>query len=166
MICVTIKFYLEIHYIVALQNQVKRPIFLALVWSVMLMQKKKKKKKKKKGKINNKLRGASARIRHFRGATIKHLKHHVLPCLVDDTPYIAEIPGGCNDLGYKNKEALSTDDIVNAMLEIGMQCQSHGVKDIFISNLICRKNNFQSNKVNTKNNFLRSACDLLVMGHI
>ena len=40
-------------------------------------------------KVKNKLRGASERIRDFSGATIKHLKHHVLPSLVDDTPDIA-----------------------------------------------------------------------------
>ena len=112
-------------------------------------------------KLNNKLRGASARIRDFRGATIKHLKHHVLPSLVDDTPDTAVIHGGCNDLGYKNKEALSADDIVNAILEIGKLCQSHGVNDIFISSLICRKNNFQNNKVHTINNLLRSTCHSL-----
>ena len=44
-------------------------------------------------KLNNKLRGASARIRDFRGATIKHLKQHVLPSLVDDTPDITVIHG-------------------------------------------------------------------------
>ena len=111
--------------------------------------------------MNNKLRGASARTRDFRGATIKHLKHHVLPSLVDDTPDIAVIHGGCNDLGYKNKEALSTDDIVNAILEIGKLCQSHGVNDIFISSFKCRKNNFQNNRVNAINNLLRSARDSL-----
>ena len=55
----------------------------------------------------------------IRGATtIKHLKHHVLASLVDGTPNIAVIHGGCNGLGYKKNEALSTDDIVNAILEI------------------------------------------------
>ena len=77
-------------------------------------------------------------------------------------PDIAVIHGGCNDLGYKNKEAVSTGDIVNTILEIGKLCQSHGVKDIFISSLICRKKNFQNNKVNTINNLLRSACDSIV----
>ena len=62
-------------------------------------------------KLNNKLEGAFTCIRQFRGATIKHVKHHVLPSLVDDTPDIAVIYGGCNNLGYKNKEAFSTDDI-------------------------------------------------------
>ena len=112
-------------------------------------------------KLNNKLRGASARIRDFRGATIKHLKHHLLPSLVDGTPDIALIHGRCNDLGYKNKEALSTDGIVNAILEIGKLCQSHGVNDIFMSSLICWKSNFQNNKVHTINNLLRSGCNSL-----
>ena len=87
---------------------------------------------------------------------------HVLPSLVDDTPGIAVIHGGCNDLGYKNKEALTTDDIINAILEIfvilGKLCQCQGVKDFFISSLIYRKNNFQNNKVNMINSL---ACDLL-----
>ena len=42
----------------------------------------------------------------------------VLASLVDGTPNIAVIHGGCNGLGYKKNEALSTDDIVNAILEI------------------------------------------------
>ena len=42
-----------------------------------------------------------------------------------------------------------------------MLCQFHGVKDIFMFNLICRKNNFQNNKVNTKNKLLRSGRDSL-----
>ena len=80
--------------------------------------------------INHKFRGAFASTTDFRsatikwGATIKHLKHRVLPSLVDDTPDTAAIHGGCNDLGYKNNEALSRDDIVNAILEIGKLCQS------------------------------------------
>ena len=110
---------------VALHNQVKRPIFLALVWSVMLKQK----------KFNNKLRGASARIQDFSGASIKHLEHHVLASLADNTPDITVIHGGCNDLGYKNKEALCRDGTVNAILEIGKLCHCHVVKDIFISSL-------------------------------
>ena len=112
-------------------------------------------------KLNNKLQCASVRIRDFKGSTTKHLKHHVFPSPVDDTQDIAVIHGGCNDLGYKNKEVLGTDDIVNAILEIGKLCQSHGIKDIIISSLICRKNNFQKNKVNTIKNVLRSACDSL-----
>ena len=96
MICVKRKFYLEIHPIVALHNHVRRPTFLALVWSVMLKQK----------KLKKKLWSVSACIWDFRGATIKHLKHHVLPHLVDDTPDIAVLHGGYNDLGYKKKKLL------------------------------------------------------------
>ena len=97
-------------------------------------------------KLNNKLRGASAGIQDFVGATKKHLKQHVIPSLVDDTPDIAVTHGGCNDLGYKNKEALSTDDIVNAIL---------------ISSLISRKNNLQNNKINIIDTLFRSARDSL-----
>ena len=87
---------------------------------------------------------------------------HVLPSLADNTQGIAVIHGGYNDLGYKNKEALTTDDIINAILEIfailGKLRQCQGVKGFFISSLIYRKNNFQNNKVNMINSL---ACDLL-----
>ena len=87
---------------------------------------------------------------------------HVLPSLADDTQGIAVIHGGCNDFGYKNKEALTQDDIINAILEIfailGKLRQCQGVKGFFISSLIYRKNNFQNNKVNMINSL---ACDLL-----
>ena len=109
-------------------------------------------------KLINNLRGASARIRDFRGAPYT-MYFQVLLMIPPD---IAVIHGGCNDLSYKNKEAVSTGDIVNTILEIGKLCQSHGVKDIFISSLICRNKNFQNNKVNTINNLLRSACDSIV----
>ena len=82
--CVTRTFYLETHPIVALHDQVKRPIFLALVCTSMVSNVNVK-------TFNNSFRCTSARIRDFRGATIKHLKHHVLPSLADDTPDIAVI---------------------------------------------------------------------------
>ena len=91
----------------------------------------------------------------------KASKTLVLPSLIDDTTDLAVIHRGCNDLGFKNKEALSTAKIVNTILEIGKLRQTHGVKDIFISSLICTKNNFQNYKVIMINNLLRSVRDSL-----
>ena len=105
-------------------------------------------------KLNNKLRGDPERVRGFRGATIKHLKCHVLPSFVDGTPDTAVVCGGCSDLGYKSKEALSADDMYSSTLNVML-------KDIFISSLICRTNNFQNNKINTINNLLGNAWDSL-----
>ena len=55
-------------------------------------------------------------------ATIKQLRSFVIPTLADDTPVVAVIHGGCNDLGHKSKEVLSTDDIVDAIFDIGKLC--------------------------------------------
>ena len=102
-------------------------------------------------KLNNKLNGASTHIQGFGGATTKQLKHYVIPTFADDTLDVEKI--------HKNKEVLSTDGIVNAILDIDKWCQSHGVNSILISNLICRKNDFQSNKIVAIYKLLKSACD-------
>ena len=85
----------------------------------------------------------------------------VILTLVDDTPNVEVSHGWWNDLSYKNKEALNTDDEDNAILDIGQIFQSHGVNGIFISSLICRKNKFKNNKGTIINKLLRSACDSL-----
>ena len=76
----------------ALHNHVKNFLFLELVWSAIL-------KQKNPSTINSK--GTSARVRDFRGPTIKQLGHYVIPILVDDNPDRAAIRRGCNDLNDK-----------------------------------------------------------------
>ena len=68
------------------------------------------------------------------------------------TPHIGVIYGGCNDLGYKNKE-ISTYDIVNAILGIGKLCQFRGLNSIFTSGLIYRKSIFRTIKLPWKITF-------------
>ena len=43
--------------------------------------------------------------------------HVLITTLISDTPIAAAIHESCNILGYKNKEVLSTDDIVNAIID-------------------------------------------------
>ena len=83
------------------------------------------------------------------------------PPLIYKTPKLESNREVVNPTRKRKLFALSTDEIVNAILEIGKLCQSHGVEDIFISSLICRKNNFQNNKVSMINKLLRRACDSL-----
>ena len=83
------------------------------------------------------------------------------PPLIYKTPKLESDREVVNPTRKRKLFALSTDEIINAVLEIGKLCQSHGVKDIFISSLICRKNNFQNNKVSMINKLLRRACDSL-----
>ena len=132
----------------ALHNHVKNFLFLELVWSAIL-------KQKNPSTINSK--GTSARVRDFRGPTIKQLGHYVIPILVDDNPDRAAIRRGCNDLNDKKKQKFS-DDIVNIILDISKLYQSHGVNSIILSNLIYRKNNFQW-RCHTINKLSRNACD-------
>ena len=68
---------------------------------------------------------------------------------------------GYNDLVYKSKEVLRTDDLVNAILDIGKLYQSHCVNSIFISDLICMKNNISYHEITTINKLLRGAYDSL-----
>lgn len=55
-------------------------------------------------KLYNKLQGACTRIREFRGAVIKCLRHYVVPTLVGDTPDAVIIHRKCNDIRYKNNK--------------------------------------------------------------
>ena len=52
--------------------------------------------------FNQHLTKCSAQIRVFPGANLKQLKHYVIPTLVDDTPDVAVIHGGCNDIQSRN----------------------------------------------------------------
>ena len=68
---------------------------------------------------------------------------------------------GYNDLVYKSKEVLRTDDLVNAILNIGKLYQSYCVNSIFISDLICMKNNISYHEITAINKLLRGAYDSL-----
>ena len=88
----------------------------------------------------------------FSGATLKHLKHYIVPSIIDETLDRIILLGWYNDAKNKNSTSVK---IANEIADIAMPCRDYGVNDIFISAIICRKGKFLSGKVKRVNNFLK-----------
>ena len=97
-------------------------------------------------KFNNELKHDSAVKRAFPRATTSHLLHYVNACLVEDRPPKIIICGGTNNLSKKNQNA---PEIVKEIVEIVEICRHSGVKQIFVSSLICRS--AYQKEINEKN---------------
>ena len=108
--------------------------------------------------FNQHLTKCSAQIRAFPGANLKQLKHYVIPTLVDDTPDVAVIHGGCNDIQSRNGKSLSENEIANEIINIGKVCRENGVNEILISSLICRSSHHLNSKVTKVNDILKDLC--------
>ena len=105
--------------------------------------------------FNSHLNRSTARVRSFPGATIRQLKHYILPTLVDDKPNSVIIHGGCNDVQDEN---VTAKKIAEDLVEVAIMCKSYGVKEVIISSLICRKNDELNKKVNEINANLVRLC--------
>ena len=81
-------------------------------------------------KFNNDLQYDNPVKRTFPGATTSQLNHYVKANLVEDKPNKIIICGGTNNLSKKN--------IVKEIVEIVETCRCGGVKETFVSSLICR----------------------------
>ena len=86
-------------------------------------------------KFNNELKHDIAVKRAFPGATPSYLIHDVNACLVEDKSTKIIICGGTNNLSKINQNAR---EIVKEIVEIVESCRHSGVKQIFVSSLICR----------------------------
>ena len=58
--------------------------------------------------VNSQLHYSFAKLRLFPGVTLKHLKHYIVPSLIDETSGRIILHGGCNDVNNKNS---TTDKI-------------------------------------------------------
>ena len=102
--------------------------------------------------INRNLNNNSLRVRYFPGTTVKRLNHYVIPTLTDDTLDTIIIQSGYNNIYSRNS---NSKDIAKAIGSLGNRCRSHGVNQILISSLICRKKFHLNNNVK-RINFLLS----------
>ena len=85
-------------------------------------------------KFNNDQQYDNTVKRAFPGATTSQLNHYVKASLVEDKPNKIIICGGTNNLSRKNQ---SVSDIVKEIVEIVGSCRCGGVKQTFVSSLIC-----------------------------
>ena len=78
------------------------------------------------------------------------VNHFVKASLNDDRPDKIIICGGTNNLTKKKQSPL---EIANEIIEIVETCRSNGVKEIYVSSLICRP--FYQKQINEVNKILK-----------
>ena len=100
--------------------------------------------------FNSYLKNGYLKLRPLPEASVKQLQHYAIPSLVDETPNRVVLHGGCNDGSNRNA---SPEQIANDIKDLAGMCRGYGVNEIFVSNLICGKNNYLKEKV-TRINFL------------
>ena len=99
--------------------------------------------------LNSYVKNGYTKLRPFPGATVKQLEHFAFPSLVDETPNRVILHGGCNDVSNRNA---SLERIANDKKDLAEMCRGYGRNEIFVSSLICRKNNYLNEKI-TRINF-------------
>ena len=94
--------------------------------------------------------------RAFPGITATHLKHLIKPIVLEDNPTTIIISAGTNDI---TKSSFKTgEEIFNGIMECVEECETNGVKNIYVSGLTCRP--AYQEKVNIINNFIRENAHL------
>ena len=106
--------------------------------------------------VKSQLRNSFAKLRQFPGATLKHLSYFIVPSLFEETPDMIILHGGCNDVTNKNS---TPEKIANEIANMAILCRDYGVKDVFISAMICRRGKFLNGKVKRVNFLLKQICE-------
>ena len=94
-------------------------------------------------------------INVFKGATAKAMYTYVNPTLDSNTPDVALIHVGTNDVGAGDK---TPKEVANTILKIGEKCQVAGINTVMISALTKRKNLKLQKKINEVNDILADEC--------
>ena len=110
--------------------------------------------------FNEHLHVGTARFRRFSGATAKRLQHYVLPTLIEETPDVAIIHVGGNDLPTKKSNPSSIVDIAKSIIDTGILCLNYNVKDIFICGIIRRNVGYMEKRRVELNDLLKRSCKL------
>ena len=106
-------------------------------------------------RFNRHLDKCNTRFRPLIGATIQQMETYVQPTLIDDTPDVAILHIGCNDIPNK---FLTPQEIAEGIVNIGRYCLSKNVNHVFISSLICRQHGFYNKRVADVNSILQIIC--------
>ena len=117
--------------------------------------------------FNKSITKGKAYLSVFRGATIRRLKYHVIPTLVEDKPDVIIIHVGCNDIyDIKNIKDLNTSKVVDEIIDIGKLCTNYGVKEIIFSSILPKRDITLTEKIREVNNIMRTKCQLNNFGFI
>ena len=121
-----------------------------------------------RGELSKRIKNGRAIVKPFPGANANELKHYVLPTLMEHSPDIVIIHVGSNNISRtrRNAKEQRNIDIVKDIMKTGLTCREKGVKEVFISSLLCRSGMEEMNKVNEINNLLKQRCAIENFGFI
>ena len=108
--------------------------------------------------FNKYFNAGTARFRRFPGATAKSILHYVLPTLLEESPEIAVIHLGGNDLPTTKSNSTPVENIAKTIIEIGTLCYNYNVKRILICGIITRKGGYMEKRRAELNNLLKNMC--------
>ena len=115
-------------------------------------------KRIRRKELNGQIHNATAYIKTFPGANIKHLHHYIEPTLIDDCPDAIILHIGTNDLKRAKNENQNPKEIAMKIIDIGNKCIARGVKQVFISEILQRSNVSLNNLVHEINEILYKLC--------
>ena len=95
----------------------------------------------------------------FPGTNAKDLKYHMKPTLSDETPDIAVIHVGTNNIPRRRDGTEQTPkEIASEIIDIGKSCQEHGVNKVLISSVLTRLKFHERKRVRQVNDILKDFC--------
>jgi len=91
------------------------------------------------------------------------MMYYVMPSLIEQTPDIAVIHIGCNNI-YKDKrnkdQVIDKVRLANEIINVGKICRENNVKDIIISAIFVKRNLELSKIIREVNDLLKDLCVL------
>ena len=112
-----------------------------------------------RSRLNRNLRCRKAFVKFFPGARVLQLSHYIIPHLQSNRPESVTLHIGTNDIAPRNRNAKSSSEIAQAILQVAKVCRKFGVKNVFVSSITCRSNQVQMKKVIEVNSCLMNMCN-------
>ena len=101
-----------------------------------------------------------ARFQKFHGGRVRHMKKYVKGHMKEEKPDTIVFHGGGNDLPTSKENPLPVLTIANDIIEAGLLCRNYGARNIFISGVISRKQQYTKDRCTELNDLLVSLCKL------
>ena len=104
------------------------------------------------------IQAAECTIHKFPGATARQIGHYSKINIADDDSHGVVIIGGTNSLQFKNGRRSSDQEIVDDIINIGIEAKNAGVTKVFISGIITRRGKYFQSRILNINNILYNMC--------
>ena len=109
--------------------------------------------------FNSKYKQGTARFRRFHSAKARHMKHYIVPTLVEESPQIVLIQCGGNDLQTVKANPTPVDTIANDIIDAAKICENHGAEHVLIASIIMRnKQDYMEKRRRELNILLKDMC--------